>query len=1419
MTTYILRTLVIENQYNPISDNFTLVSARTTTARVALLGDENFLPYQIIGSTPDGDTEIEVDENFLGSVLVDGQEIDRLETSEEFFQGIVWPSAAGPQSTTILVVTFEDVAIGLDTTYVFAIGGTPLPEFANASEFQAFEESIISFGPPIHDPGPGNTIDMDSVPLVVISEDDFIIVPDFPGLLANIPGGGGSDTIDFTDAIETYAYLDYAGLTLGPINVTLDGTAETGSIVKQGVGTDSFVNLGTGLQAGWISSGGLAVAGTNQNDTFTASVNEDWIEFVGGGGNDTFNLDLTNMGIVRLTYERHDGQNAASGITVNLTTGVVSNDGFGGADQINTTTGAGRLEINATALTDTITGSGANERFILLGGNDTLDAGGGFDLVRYDRSGVTAVNVNLATGTATGSHQGLAFTHTLSNVESIRGSRNGDDTLIGNGLDNQITAYAGDDILRGGGGNDTLYGGSGSDTVIINANSTDATFAQEGGGWRITTSDGADLVGFDVESFQFNNATLSATDIQSLSSQSNDLIIMVEDTVNGDQRFASGGNDTYDFVNIVDGFSVIYYNQITTGPILVEIDATTNTGTIAKTGFGIDTLVNVNNALESGFFSTGGLTIFGTAFGDTFDVTVDDSWIGLFGGAGNDTYNLDLTNAGIVRIDFRSSANEAALTGINANLATGIVSNDGYGGADVINVLADGAGRLELGGTALADIMIGSDRNDRFLTLGGNDTVDGGEGVDTVRYDRPGLGAVNVNLDTGVATGTYFGVTFTQSLTSIEAIRGSRDGNDTITGNGADNILGGMGGDDQIFGGTGNDSLYGWEGNDSLYGGAGDDLLEGNEGFDLMDGGAGSDTYIVDGLDTVTDTGTSGTDRAEIRNAGGDVLGLNGWSGIERVVGFTGNDVILGTGYATALTIEGGAGDDLIYGTNNNDTLFGGVGNDEIYGENGNDQLLGGDGVDTLFGGDGNDTLIGGAGADVMDGNEGSDVYMIEAGDIITDTGSTGSDRAQISAAGGLSIAVGSWTGVERINGFTGNDTIDATGANAGQTIQGFAGNDSIIGGNARDNLFGGDGDDVMLGGGGNDQLSGGTGVDTLYGGAGNDTLFGNQGADVQDGGEGSDTYMIEGADVINDTGTGASDFDRAQISAPGGMAIAVGGWTGVERVSGFIGNDTIDASGNGAAFSLQGADGNDRLIGGNGNDTIFGGNGDDAIFGGNGNDLLLGGPGVDSIFGGAGNDTLIGNQSGDFLDGGDGSDVYMLEGADVINDTGTTGADRAQISAAGGLAIAVGGWTGVERINGFIGNDTIDATGATAAQTLDGSAGDDLLIGGTGNDTLFGGNGADRLIGGAGRDFLVGGAGADDFVFATGSGSDVIRDFVRGTDQIDLRNHAVMDSFADLTITQWTNYAVIRATGTTDEILLFDGNASALTAEDFIFA
>src|SRR5262249_12841105 len=63
-------------------------------------------------------------------------------------------------------------------------------------------------------------------------------------------------------------------------------------------------------------------------------------------------------------------------------------------------------------------------------------------------------------------------------------------------------------------------------------------------------------------------------------------------------------------------------------------------------------------------------------------------------------------------------------------------------------------------------------------------------------------------------------------------------GNDTITGNDADNVL---------FGGAGNDTLSGGKGNDTLVGAAGNDTLT---------GGAGNDTFLFRdnfGADVVTD--------------------------------------------------------------------------------------------------------------------------------------------------------------------------------------------------------------------------------------------------------------------------------------------------------------------------------------------------------------------------------------------------------------------------------------------------------------------------------------------------------------------------------------------------------------------------------------
>ncbi|MCC2673819.1 MAG: hemolysin-type calcium-binding protein [Ramlibacter sp.] len=72
------------------------------------------------------------------------------------------------------------------------------------------------------------------------------------------------------------------------------------------------------------------------------------------------------------------------------------------------------------------------------------------------------------------------------------------------------------------------------------------------------------------------------------------------------------------------------------------------------------------------------------------------------------------------------------------------------------------------------------------------------------------------------------------------------------------------------------------------------------------------------------------------------------------------------------------------------------------------------------------------------------------------------------------------------------------------------------------------------------------------------------------------------------------------------------------------------------------------------------------------------------------------------------------------------------------------------------------------------GFGGNDLLAGKAGNDTLAGDGGNDTLCGGTGSDILTGGAGSDvfDFNLATESSNakrDVITDFVRGMDKIDL--------------------------------------------------
>ena len=156
--------------------------------------------------------------------------------------------------------------------------------------------------------------------------------------------------------------------------------------------------------------------------------------------------------------------------------------------------------------------------------------------------------------------------------------------------------------------------------------------------------------------------------------------------------------------------------------------------------------------------------------------------------------------------------------------------------------------------------------------------------------------------------------------------------------------------------------------------------------------------------------------------------------------------------------------------------------------------------------------------------------------------------------------------------------------------------------------------------------------------------------------------------------------------------------------------NDTIQLAYNISTFggddNITGANLSDVINGGDGNDSLFGAGGDDFLFGGNGNDFMRGGDGNDSLSGDAGADQLFGNNGNDGLSGGSSRDS---------------------------------------------------------------------LFGGAGNDSLNGGSDNDLLVGGSGRDAMTGGSGNDIFRFDSvsesvrGSSRDVITDFVRGADDINL--------------------------------------------------
>jgi Ca2+-binding RTX toxin-like protein len=368
--------------------------------------------------------------------------------------------------------------------------------------------------------------------------------------------------------------------------------------------------------------------------------------------------------------------------------------------------------------------------------------------------------------------------------------------------------------FEGGAGDDTIDGGAITDTLNLdNINIASYTSASGAVTVNLGTGTSSGAAGNDV----LRNINMV------FGSASADVLTGSNRTDVAEFFEGGAGNDTLDGQG--GTFDIALFSTASSG-----VTANLATGIATGTGTGTDTLLNIEG-------------VFGSKFADVLMGGSNSSVGGneLFRGqGGNDTID------GGTGFDW--AFYDTGTTSVVVTLGNGVdgSASDGQGGTDVLRSIEG------VRGSAFNDTLTGSDRTDSGEVLEGRegaDVIDGKGGVDTAWYKNSRAG-VTVDLSQGKALNDGYGSIDT--LTNIENVYGSRDFNDSITGNSGNNLLEGNGGNDTLVGGLGNDSLLGGLGSDVLTGGLGADwfVLESTPSVSnvdvFKDFASGTDKILLD---------------------------------------------------------------------------------------------------------------------------------------------------------------------------------------------------------------------------------------------------------------------------------------------------------------------------------------------------------------------------------------------------------------------------------------------------------------------------------------------------------------------------------------------------------------------------------------------
>lgn len=994
-------------------------------------------------------------------------------------------------------------------------------------------------------------------------------------------GGAIGDDQGSADGEDT---VDYSSGT-NPITITFDGTSTTALVsVKDGLGgTDRLASIEriigtTGYDV--IQVNGEIKSGTDLTIDANGGQAPNAYGSILNGSDSTkalqIEIDSSGNGYIRsvgggeITLEGFHTQAIATDLDdeiADASDGKKRLDGGAGNDIISTAGSTGDAIIYGGDGDDNLTGGDGND--IIYGdrwtnweySENVMNGGAGSDFIvssaAYDivngGSGNDYIKLNFASG---------SYDHFYSSDLSVDGGE-GDDVI-------EVAGYVSVDVV--------LSADSGHDTVTTPASTF--TFGSLGTGLNILM-EGLDYDDFTIIVDAPGTSYQGFANIAVVRNDTGASVYLPNQYIHAHSSPSSGNFSIITFNNEQLG----YDHNIVFGSVSAYATDLSGFNSATAPDIGDTTGTSGDDHLAGG---TGDDSLSGGDGNDVFETSGGEDTVD--GGSGEDTLNVFGSRA-----HFTVAGSAGSMTLTDNVGREGVVTATGI---ERIFFVRDGefynvGDFFGYAGTAGADVITASDRdneiqgfagNDTINALGGDDIIDGGEGDDLIdggdgndiaNYSGSSTDYVVTRLSNGGATIETIGLGISDGFDTLQGVESLYFAGDDVTLDISTLPLGGT---------SGGDILIGGDGDDLIEGGDGDDLLQGGAGYDVLDGGDGNDTAYYEGKSTDysiylgTDGGVYIDDYSESGEEGSDEL-----IDMEALY-FAGDDTTVLV--PADLPPLGTSGDDVIQGTNRHDSLFGLEGDDMLTGQAGDDYLDGGEGADTMTGGEGDDYY------DVDDVN-----------DVVVETTDGGYDSVDSSVSYTLGANVEElwlWNDSTAING-TGNSL-----------------DNGIWGDDFGNMLLGLDGDDSLDGGGGDDTIDGGNGTDTAaYFGFSDDfEAFRNL--------DGSVTVI----DLVGSAGEDTlSNIEHLNFSY----------WDDV----------VVDV----ADLPLRGTASHDVLNGGGGNDALFGLEGNDRLTGGAGNDILDGGLDLDTaVFAGTQASHTIATNSGvvtitdnqPSTDGNDGTDTVI---------------------------------------------------------------------------------------------------------------------------------------------------------------------------------